>query len=122
MRIFTTLLALMCFSVLSKSLFVSLNIKVANENVHKSGWEPLPLQCESEDEKEKLWFANDAKQIYQAGIISVHHCSGTGSNYCTFYYKKAEQCLKLVTSGEFGWKGLEGLIVEREFFDCPEEC
>jgi hypothetical protein len=122
MRIINTLLVLICFSAFSHTQFEDLNIQAADEYAQKLGWNPITLQCKNEEEKEQYWFANDAKKIFQAGIVSIHNCSGTGRNFCSFYYQKAQQCMKLVTKGEFAFKGLKGLIVERTVFHCPEKC
>ncbi len=129
MKHFVILYLITSFSAFSSSALIELNIEQADQLLVKQGWKPLPLQCEYED-IDYYWFANDAPEVHKAGIKSVHSCSGTGQNYCSFYYQKSliqkqkslKQCLKVVTEGEFGFKGLESLIVKSVFKDCPEEC
>lgn len=100
----------------------ALSIKSKHKSLLESGWSPLPLKCDYAQDKESRWRYNDAPKILEAGITSVHSCQGTGNNYCSFYYTKSNQCLKLVTSGEFSYKGLNGLLISGEYSQCPEKC
>ncbi len=100
----------------------AISIKSKHKSLLESGWSPFPLTCEYPEDKESIWLYNDAPKIFKAGITSIHSCQGTGNNYCSFYYTKPNQCLKLVTSGEFSYKGLNGLLISSEHSQCPEEC
>ena len=97
-------------------------IETKHRTLLKNGWSEIILKCESIKDKESKWRYKDAPDIFTAGIKSVHSCQGTGDNFCSYFYEKSGQCLKLVSSGEFAFKGLKGLIVEREYLQCPEKC
>jgi hypothetical protein len=117
-------LLLLILAFLSSSSFANevVTIETKQHTLLKNGWSALVLKCENIKEKESKWRYNDAPDIFSAGIKSVHSCQGSGDNLCSYYYEKSGECLKLVTSGEFAYKGLKGLIVEREYFQCPEKC
>jgi len=120
---------LLSFSCLANKELIDLNIKQAEIWLENKGWKSLPLQCEDED-IEIYWSGNEAPKIFKSGITSIHACSGTGSNSCGFYYQKVKvvnlkiikNCLKLVTTGEFSFKGSDSLIVKKVINQCPEEC
>lgn len=130
MRLVLLISLFISFSIFAGVKFLGLSIVESDNQLKANGWEPIPLQCEYEEEKELLWSANDASDIYNAGITSIHHCFGTEKNSCSFFYEKVKlnngkinkDCLKLVTSGEFSHKGLNSLIVVQVFEHCPEEC
>ncbi len=39
--------------------------------------------------------------MYNAGIIEVESCTGTGRNYCFYNYEKDGVCLRISTQGEY---------------------
>lgn len=116
------LLFILTLEIGSSLAFAAVTIEAKHHELLKSGWSATFLKCADPKETESKWRYNDAPDIFSAGIKSVHSCQGTGNNFCFYYYEKNDQCLKLVTSGEFSYKGIKGLIVERELFQCPEKC
>lgn len=81
------------------------------------GWSPL--ETFGADPGGRRWnqFA-DAGSMYQAGMIEVESCSGTGLNFCTFYYRKGKQCFRVVTQGEFKQGEYEPHVMETKKV-CP---
>jgi|GEM_PF-3284400 len=123
MKYFAILLLIASFAVLSESEYVNLAIKEADKTLKKNGWNPMPLNCEYEEDKQSYWSLNAAPEIFKSGISSIHSCTGTGQNYCKYFYSNNNgKCLSLVTIGEFSDKKLDSLIVKSVGDYCPEDC
>lgn len=43
----------------------------------------------------------DAGEMLEAGFTEIYDCSGTGRNFCSFIWKRANQCIHVTTYGEY---------------------
>ncbi len=63
----------------------------ARPKMLKDGWKPLL------SEKGRGFTA----ELLQAGWVEVSNCSGTGLGFCTFDWKRRNQCARVITYGEY---------------------
>lgn len=61
----------------------------------RDGWKPV-VQAETNTEVE-----GNVKELLKAGYPEANECSGTGLNYCVFWYRRDNICLRLTTQGEY---------------------
>jgi hypothetical protein len=68
----------------------------ARRDLLREGWQPAPT---NEEMPSGGLYANafEAAPFYRAGFHEVYSCTQGG--YCSFYYRKGDQCLELITEG-----------------------
>jgi hypothetical protein len=66
----------------------------------KLGWRPRETHYRLGDGTLAKEFG-DAGDMLDAGFKEIYDCSGTGWNFCTFIWKRANRCIHVVTYGEY---------------------
>jgi hypothetical protein len=61
----------------------------------RQGWRPVAVYKSNEFD-----LIGDGIRFYRHGFKEVESCS-QGRGYCSFHYRKGDQCLMLVTQGEY---------------------
>lgn len=61
----------------------------------RQGWRPVEIHKSNEFD-----FIGEGIRFYRHGFKEVEDCS-QGRGYCSFHYRKGDQCLMLVTEGEY---------------------
>jgi len=61
----------------------------------RQGWRPVEVYS-----KKEFDFIGEGIRFYHHGFKEVESCS-QGRGYCSFHYRKGDQCLMLVTEGEY---------------------
>ena len=72
----------------------------ARAKLLRDGWKPLETNLKMADGTPERTFG-DARDIFKAGYREIEMCTGTGLNYCFFFYTKHGGCLRLITQGEY---------------------
>jgi hypothetical protein len=88
----------------------------AREVLINGGWNPLETFEKTGTLLDKE--TGSAGSILKAGAIEVGFCSGTGINYCQFNYQKSEQCLQVLTGGEYFKEDKSPKVISWEIIDC----
>lgn len=72
----------------------------ARKALRASGWRPLATDDrEADGTLVKSW--GDTRAMAEAGMVEVRRCSGTGPNFCEFWWRKGRSCLRVITQGEY---------------------
>ena len=107
MRSIQNFLPRACCAVLIASLHIAAsaqergtNFVEARASLLKQGWEPRATSVRMKDGSLEKSFG-EARSFLQAGFAEVESCTGTGLNHCRFNYRRGEECLVLVTQGEW---------------------
>lgn len=83
------------------------------------GWAPRVTYAKVGNRKQFEHSWGDAGLMFKAGLIEVEGCAGTGANPCAFNYKnKRQQCLRIITLGEFN-AGKYAPTIDSWSSDCP---
>lgn len=65
----------------------------------KAGWQPV-ITKEVQADGTPINQSGYAGAMYRAGYIEVEYCT-EGLVHCLFYYRRAKDCLQIVTEGEY---------------------
>lgn len=83
----------------------------------KAGWQPV-ITKEILADGTPLNQYGYAEAMYRAGYIEVEYCT-EGMVYCLFYYRRAQDCLQIVTEGEYAeYQGRRLPVLVRWSSDC----
>lgn len=86
----------------------------------RQGWKPVPTTEDMNDDTSTGHYS-EAHVMYEAGYVEVELCS-QGPSYCNFYYRRGEQCLRVITQGEYGQSnGKQYPIIYKWSNECREE-
>jgi hypothetical protein len=79
----------------------SVRLNVAEPFVHarthllKAGWKPVRLHL-----NDRYEYSGTETIVIKLGFMEVDSCTVDAGSLCTFYYRKADQCLRIDTVGE----------------------
>lgn len=86
-------------------------IKV-RKSIVASGWKPVRMH-----QSDGYQYSGTETELANHGFLEVDSCSTDSGSLCTFYYRKAAECLRLDTVGE----QLKDIQVTYWTHECPPE-